>query len=358
MTKQATIQRILDLQPIPEADKIEVASVLGWKVVVEKGLYKVGDLCIYCEIDSFLPVRPEFEFLRKSSFKVMNNEEGFRIKTCKLKKQLSQGLCLPISILELTTYEENGKKYYGVKTKMTSCEGETLYLDLEEGTDVSEFLNIKHYEKPIPVNMAGIIKGNFPGFIFKTDEVRIQSEPELLEQLKEKPYYITVKCDGTSFTAYYKDGNLGVCSRNLELKEDENNAYWKVAKKYDLLNVLGNYENGYLAIQGELCGPGVQRNPMQLKEIDLFVFNIFSITEGRYFNYIEMKNFCKDHNLKMVPKIEFGSSFNYTQEQLLEMAKGKYEGTQNNREGIVVRSLGKDISFKVLNNDFLLKDEE
>jgi RNA ligase (TIGR02306 family) len=354
---QATLQRILNLQPIQEADKIEVATILGWKVVVQKGLYNVGDLVIFCEVDSFLPVRPEFEFLRKSSFKVMNNEEGFRIRTCKLKGQISQGLILPLNIIKPEAIYEGSNCISFTYDLMT-------YI-IEEGTDVSNVLNIKHYEKPVPANMAGVIKGDFPSFLSKTDEVRIQSEPELLERLKGKPYYITVKCDGTSFTCYFKNGIFGVCSRNLELKEDENNAYWKVAKKYNIENILKElYEKiGLeLCLQGELCGPGIMKNHLQLREIDLFIFNIYDISNGRYYSYEELVDFCIVNKLKTVLVIEKSEppfkGFNYTQEQLLEKAKGKYEGTENNREGIVVRSLDKSISFKVLNNLYLLKDEE
>lgn len=102
--KLASIRRISDIQPIEGADMIELAIVDGWKVVVAKNVgHKVGDMVVYCEIDSFLPIREEFEFLRKSSFKKMGDQEGFRLRTSKLRGQISNGLILPLSVLESFT---------------------------------------------------------------------------------------------------------------------------------------------------------------------------------------------------------------------------------------------------------------
>ncbi len=113
--KLASVVKIVDIQPIKDADAIVVASVKGWKVVVKKGEFNVGDLAVYYEIDSFLPVRPQFEFLRKSSFKRMGSSEGFRLKTIKLRGQISNGLLMPLSSLESLTngkiIEKNDKKY-------------------------------------------------------------------------------------------------------------------------------------------------------------------------------------------------------------------------------------------------------
>lgn len=361
---EATIQKIIDIQPIEGADRIEVCSVLGWKVVVQKGLHKVGDFIIYIAIDSILPKLPQYEFI-KSTKTTEDGKEWFYVRTVKLRKQISQGLILRLESLQSEKYDyniipnhlidENNKKLTNI-----ICDGKRV-IDLIEGLDVSEYLGVQHYEKPIPANMTGTVRGSFPSFISKTDETNIQTIPEAIEQLKGKPYYITEKCDGTSFTAYYQEGNLHVCSRNLELVENPDNAYWKVAKKYDLLNVLGNNEGGYLAIQGELCGPGIQKNPMGLQEVDLFVFNIYDIQKAQYFNYNELCSFCDNNKLKMVSVIKKSEApfklFEYTLEQLLEIAKGKYKGTENHREGIVVRSLDKEISFKVLNNDFLMGEK-
>ena len=101
MRKLASIRRIADIQPIPGADAIEVCTIDGWKVVAQKAMgYKVGDLVVYFEIDSWIPhkIAP---FLTKNAAipKVFNGVEGERLKTIKLKGTTSQGLILPLSAL-------------------------------------------------------------------------------------------------------------------------------------------------------------------------------------------------------------------------------------------------------------------
>lgn len=337
MAKEATIQKILALEPIPGADRIEKATILGWSVVVEKGLYKVDDLVIYIFIDSVIPKKDQYAFI-KSTKKLEDGTEMYYIRTIKLRGQLSQGLVLPISALP---------------------QGTTPTI----GQDVSESLGVQHYEKPIPAQLSGQVKGNFPSFIPKTDETRIQSWPEALEAIQGKSYYISLKVDGTSGTFYHYNGNFGVCSRNLELKDTEENSFWRIAKKYALPEKLALL-NKNLAIQGEVVGPGIQKNPLALKEIDLFVFNIFDIDTGKYFNFSEFSSIVFELGLKTVPILEKGTDFKYTQDQLLELAKGKYEGTNNHREGIVIRPMyetkttkGERLSFKVVNNQYALQEE-
>jgi len=327
----ATIQIITDIQPIPDADAIEVASVMGWKCVVKKGEFKIGDKCVYIGIDTIVPETPQFEFLRKAHY---------RIKTIRLRKQLSQGIIFPLTIIQ------NQQEWV-------------------EGQDVTEIVNVRKYEKPIPINLAGIIKGNFPSYIPKTDEIMLQSILSVLNEIKDKEVYITVKCDGTSATFVNHDNEVHVCSRNLSLKETEDNVYWKMYHKYHLENMPPEF-----AVQGEICGPGIQKNKLELTEQELFVFDIYNINQGKYLNYFEMVDFCKNYNLQTVPLIQV-CKFDYTLEQLLEMAKGKYPNGQN-REGIVIRPVNESyskiidkkygrqgrMSFKVLNNDYLEKDDD
>ena len=201
--KLASIKKITNIQPIEGADMIELASVGGWNVVVAKNVnHKVGDLVIYCEIDSFLPIKEEFEFLRKSSYKKMDEQEGFRLKTMKLRGQLSQGLILPISIL--------------------NPPGTNIYVESFEGLDVTEMLGIVKYEPPIPTQLAGKVVGGFPSFIQKTDEERIQNLSNEYEHYKTNhKFFVTEKLDGTSMTVYLNEGKFGVCSRNWELEKDE-----------------------------------------------------------------------------------------------------------------------------------------
>jgi RNA ligase (TIGR02306 family) len=329
----ASIQRIISVEPIPNADRIERVKVLGWDCVARKGIFKLGDLCVYIEIDSLIP-----KYLLTDN---PEDKELIRLKTVKLKKQLSQGLVLD---LESTLIASKTTSGCGLSDLYHDdlCKGE------EVGYDLTEYLGIKKYEKEIPAQLQGLIKGNFPSFIVKTDEVRIQSEPKLLELLKGKPYYISQKMNGTSATYYKLDGKFGVCSRNIELKDGEN-VYWKIARKYNIEDIL---TDGY-TIQGEICGPNIQKNQIGLEDHVLYVFNYIKIKGGEK---IDFTNFGWI-NPPLVPILEKGNSFNYTLEELIEMAKGTYPSGEL-QEGIVVRSLDQTISFKVLNNDYLLKEGE
>ena len=256
----ATIRTIGELRPIEGADKIELAIVDGWQVVVAKDVeHMVGDKVVYCEIDSFLPVRDVFEFLRKSSYKKMGDQEGFRLKTIKLRGQVSQGLILPISIVPVTQF--------------------ATAVNLPEGMDVTEMLGIVKYEPPIPAELAGKVKGGFPSFLQKTDEERVQNlVKEYMEYTldSKNQFYVTEKLDGSSATFYFHNGEFGVCSRNLELLETEGNTFWKVARELYLeekLKAMGNN----ICLQGELIGEGIQGNPYKIKGHTVKFFNIFNI---------------------------------------------------------------------------------
>ena len=218
MRKLASIQTVNAVEPIPNADAIEKIRVLGWWVVVKKGEHQPGDKLVYCEIDSLLPERPEFEFLRASSFKPAQTDAtgevilpaGFRIKTVRLRGQVSQGICFPLSILppEATT---------------------------DEGADVTDLLGVLKWEPPLPVGMGGKVKGLFPGFLPKTDETRVQVLEAVLERHRGKTFYVTEKLDGTSFTAFLRQGEFGICSRNLWMDEtDESNVLVRVAMSASL----------------------------------------------------------------------------------------------------------------------------
>src|SRR3954468_14458051 len=218
MRTLASIQTVNGVEPIPNADAIEKIRVLGWWVVVKKGEHRAGDPVVYCEIDSLLPERPEFEFLRASSFKPAQTDPeggvvlpaGFRVKTVKLRGQVSQGICFPLSVLPP-----------GAPT--------------EEGADVTELLGVRKWEPPLPVGMGGKVKGGFPGFLPKTDETRVQVLESVLERHRGKTFAVTEKLDGTSFTAFIREGVFGVCSRNLWMDEtDESNLLVRVARRLKL----------------------------------------------------------------------------------------------------------------------------
>ena len=341
--KLATVRIINDIQPIEGADMIELAIVDGWKVVVAKNVgHKVGDMVIYCEIDSFLPIKEEFEFLRKSSYKKMGDQEGFRLKTIKLRGQVSQGLILPISVLNPTDTN--------------------IYVTPFEGLDVTDMLGIVKYEPPIPAELAGKVKGLFPSFIRKTDEERIQnlaSEYELFKtQNKEGvKFYVTEKLDGSSATYYFKDGIFGVCSRNLELLETEGNTFWKVARELMLEEKLGTLDNN-ICLQGELIGEGIQGNPYKIKGQTVRFFNAFNIDTQEYLGLGEFIALINGMNLETVPVLDTNFTLPETVEDMLKVADDKSVlNFSFDREGIVIRSSDRTISFKAISNKFLLNEK-
>jgi RNA ligase (TIGR02306 family) len=334
--KLASIRRISDIQPIEGADMIELAIVDGWKVVVAKEVgHRINDLVVYCEIDSFLPIKEEFEFLRKSSFKKMGDQEGFRLKTIRLRGQVSQGLILPMSIFAL--YPSNPT----------------------EGDDVTEALGIVKYEPPIPAELAGKVKGLFPSFIRKTDEERIQNLASEYDEMRKHTYYVTEKLDGSSATFYYNNGEFGVCSRNLELLETEGNTFWKVARELDLENKMREYgENANISIQGELIGESVQWNPYKIKGQTVRFFNLFHIDLQEYDSLSLFQSLVTELGIETVPVLDTHFHLPDTIDELLKMADGKSELNPNfDREGIVIRSLDRKISFKVISNKFLLNEK-
>lgn len=335
--KLASVRKISDLRLIEGADNIELAIVDGWQVVVAKNVeHKVGDFIVYCEIDSFLPIKEEFEFLRKSSYRKSTEAEGFRLRTVKMRGQISQGLILPISVLG------SG-------------------ISLEEGMDVTEMLGIVKYEPPISAELSGLAKGFFPSFIPKTDEVRAQNIPNEYKTYIESndDFYITEKLDGSSATFFINNGEFGVCSRNLELLETEENTFWKVARELDLENKM-RAKNKNFAIQGELIGEGIQGNPYKIKGQTVRFFTAFDIDVYKRFDYAEFAMFMARNQLEVVPllSIKAGADLPKTIDELLKFAEGKsFLNEKTEREGIVIRTSDNVISFKAISNKFLLKDK-
>lgn len=340
--KLATVRRIKEILPIEGADRIELAVVDGWKVVVAKDVqHKVGDLVIYCEIDSFLPIREEFEFLRKSSYKKMGDQEGFRLRTAKMKGQISQGLILPISVL--------------------NPPDTNIYVQPFEGLDVTEMLDIVKYEPPIPANLAGKVKGLFPSFLIKTDEERVQNiavEYSALCFQSKHQFYVTEKLDGSSATFYINNGEFGVCSRNLELLETENNSFWKVARELKLEENLRALEKN-ICLQGELIGEGIQGNPYGIKGQTIRFFSVYQIDSRTRLGIKDLEDICFMIGLQTVPILESNFLLPNTIEEMLQYAEGKSAlNPKTEREGVVVRSLDGTISFKAISNKFLLKNEQ
>ncbi len=334
--KLASVVKIVDIQPIPGADAIVVATVKGWKVVVKVNEYKVGDLAVYYEIDSFLPIRPQFEFLRKSSYKRMGSTEGFRLKTIRLRGQISQGLLTPIP--------------EGISNP-------------KEGDDLTDALDIVKYEPPIPAQLAGKIKGTFPSFIPKTEEIRIQNfESEVGFSPVGERAYVTEKLDGTSFTCYFNNGVFGVCGRNWELSETSDNSLWRMANLLQLKEKMTKHGKN-IALQGELIGAGINGNLYGLSDHKLFFFTGYDIDKGRRMFFDELEWVLFGLDLQMVPVLEkYGfviPNESNIVDYMLKYAEGKSVlNMEVDREGVVVRGLEREFSFKAISNTYLLGSKD
>lgn len=349
MRALATIRSIESINPIENADAIDVASIGGWNVVVKKGVHIVGELVVYFEIDSWIPEHLAPFLDNGSGSREFEGVKGYRLRTKKLRGVVSQGLILPIN----------------------EVFGHTDDFAFHEDMDVTETLNVKKYEKPVNAQLAGIARGNFPSFIPKTDQERIQNLKRDLNDYNaaELAFEVTEKVDGSSCTVYRNDRLIedekspyGVCSRNLDLKETEGNSFWSTARSAGVIEALEKFGHN-IAIQGELAGPGVQGNQYKLSRLMFFVFDIFNIDSQEYFDAFAREAFCQLFNLTPAPVVEANFKLtDATVESLLTMAEGesKLNASGNStREGLVFKcNTDPSISFKAISNKWLLKYEE
>lgn len=335
MRKLASVKVIEEVKAIPEADRICAYQVGGWWVVDTVGKYQIGDLAVYIEIDSWIP-HELAPFLSKGQEpREFNGVKGERLRTVKLRGQISQGLLLS----RLVALDKIG--------------------EIAEGQDVTELLGIQKWEAPIPAQLAGDVEGPFPSFIPKTDQERIQNLVAEYDAWKQEgdEWEVTEKLDGSSMTVFFNDGHFGVCSRNWELRESEGNSLWRVARQYDIEGILRS--KGQFALQGELIGEGVQGNPYKIKGQDFFIFDIYDIDQGRYLSPSERKAFIQGTTLKHVPILNEAESFKDhigTIQHVLTWAEGKSVlNDKTEREGLVFKRRDGAVSFKAISNKFLLK---
>lgn len=334
MRQMATLRRIDAIQPIPNADAIECVVVGGWKVVAKKGEYQPGDLAVYCEIDSWIP-NDLAPFLSKKEPKEFNGVKGERLRTVRLRGQLSQGLLLPLTVLK-----NDGAWIAGVT--------------VDDGTDVSDVLGIQKWEAPIPAQLAGQVRGNFPSAIPKTDQERVQNIN--LNEYLEDTYEVTEKLHGASCTFYLdKEGDFHVCSRNLDLKPDPNNAYWKAAYKLDIEAKMRKANLFGYAIQGELCGEGINGNNYQLG-LEFFAFDVYQVGIG-YWRPTARQRLIEMLGIRHVPVLTTMTMMHSTKEEILAGAEGTSAIAPCKREGLVYKSEHSDKTFKAVSNAWLLKYE-
>lgn len=328
--KLASIEIIKEVKKHSNADSLDLATILGWQSVIKRGEYKAGDKVVFVVVDTILPRAPWSEFLVDKK----NPEKPIRLNTVKLRGEYSSGLVLPLSILP-----ENVQGW-------------------QEGADVGGFLEIKKYEKEISASLSGEVVCVFPTYLAPmTDEDNGLSNPEIVDLvLKSDEITVTQKLDGSSATLIIENGEIKhVCSRRLSLKETSSNAFWYAARKLTI-------PEGFTGIiQGELMGPGIQGNQLELKEPTLYVYQIKQ--DHSYLTYDEMLNLCVQVlNSKCVPLNFCGSP--------KEFCDGDYKKMQNHAdgmkfengklmEGIVVRPKsyqqsgnGRPLGFKLVNRNY------
>lgn len=345
--KLVTIRRISELNPIPKADAIECAKIDGWNVVVKKGEFEVGDPCVFIEIDSVLPDIEPFKFLTEKQGKTFyNGKFGARLKTIRLRGQLSQGLALPLSAFDL-----DGIREY--------AEG--------SGNDAAEYLGIWKYDPPPTAELAGKIAGSWPAWLPKTDQERIQNlDPSELTGV----YAVEEKMDGTSMSVWIDEhGVLGVGSRNMSLKIDDpsnaQNSYVRMAHDSGLLGWLSAHvlpQDTPFAIQGELCGPNIQGNPYNLDRPVFYAFDIFAPKKGCKLDWHARDEIIEKMQLAgvKISTVPFIRLVNLDEiegdkiQTLLLEADGLSEVYPTAREGIVLKNTTNgNISFKCISNRYL-----
>jgi RNA ligase (TIGR02306 family) len=341
--KLVTVRQVGAIRPIAGADAIECATVEGWQVVVKKAEFAPGDACVYFEIDAFLPLGDErYIFLAKNRI-VWNDKEGVRLRTIKLRGQVSQGLILPlVAFPEIAGLIDED-------------------LAAARKLDFSGLLGIEKWEAPIPANLAGEVEGPFPGFIRKTDQERIQNLPEVLHDADNSLFEATIKLDGSSMTVFHNAGSAGVCGRNWQLKDVAGNSLWRVASEGRLLDALTALGRN-IALQGEIIGEGIQGNQEKLRGQEFRLFDVFDIDNQAYLGHAERGQVVGElvklgAKLQQVPFLELLplSRFGGSMEAILAYAEGPSLNPQTAREGVVFKRLDGSFSFKAISNTYLLK---
>lgn len=354
----------------PNADALDILTFeeIAWRCVDKIGLRKPGDLVVYIPIDALVDTkRPEFAFLAPRA-----KADGFaRIRTMKLRGEISQGLVIsaPPLLLVPTMVDDNQQG---------------MEIEPNPGNDAAYHYGIIKYEPPpefIPANAAGL----FPSWCQKSDAERYQNFNRNIQPFADEEFFITKKMDGTSCTVFYdaeRENPLGVCSRNLELKEDDlgsdkyfdtgairqsTNTYWKIAREKDLLQKVKDIatERGCtkIALQGEICGPGIQGNRAGLNAITFYCFDIFDGIRNEYLPYSEFLDTCRRHSIDTVPVIAERTIREDIETGFKWISGLKYDNGLPAEGAVYVAKIPREVGnlgrlkFKFINPEFLLKYE-
>lgn len=356
MRKMVTIRQISDIRPIEGADAIECLQIDGWTVVSRKGIHKVNDFVYFFEVDSLLPDTEIFrdaagrDGLKKSMLPDLSIVEGYRIKSIKLRGQLSQGMVMPLSVFGLTQHEARQA--------------------FEAQTDFAESLGVTVYEKPVDATLYGKVAGSFPSFVPKTDVVRVQNQLKRLWEAYEnnERFEISYKLDGSSCTVFRKDGEIGVASRNMKLRISEDNktnafvvAANKVHNKQKVSEIFGDY-----VFQGELLAPKIQGNFEGVKDVCYYIFAVYDVSNQCYLSPTYASEFVDSLGLDYVPvanpctslRERFGECEDVKDlcGKIIEDCEGGSGLNGKYREGFVYKSLTTPFTFKAISPQYLLKN--
>jgi RNA ligase (TIGR02306 family) len=345
MRKLATIRKISNIISIPDADKICTYVVDGWTIVDNVGKYQIDELVIMIEIDSWIPTELAPFLSKGKEPREYNGVKGEKLRTIRLRKQLSQGLILPLKVL----IKSHGKDSFSSTVPYV------------EDNDVTEFLGIQKWEAPINAQLAGLVRGNFPSLVPKTDQERIQNLKNELDQWTNNENFtweISEKLEGSSCTMYIDDeGEFHVCSRNLDLKKDENNSFWKVAIDNKIEQKMKDAGLMGYALQGELVGAGIQGNIYEMQDQRFYVYDIYDTHKGEFIKPLYVRVLCQEMGINHVPIMDVAFVIDKTMSQMLDFADGQSVMGLIGclREGLVFKcnEYGGP-SFKVISNKYLL----
>lgn len=360
MRKLASVRQVKATRPIPDADKIMVAVVDGWECVVKKDEFQVGEKVVYIEIDSIMPATKEYEFLEPRKY---------RVRTIKLRGQISQGLVLPMSVLkkkpEKYAVGDDVTEELGVKKYDPQAEHEAKLIEAKKKktNPVKRWLMRFSWFRKIILAKEPVKA--FPDWIKKTDETRIQNAPRLFEDIKRRKIkcYSTEKIEGQSGTFFYdttgKKPVFGVCSRNWWLVKRDTSSYWSIAEQYNMQEVLKDMAERFgakrVVIQGEIVGPGIQKNIYKLDKYDIYVFNI--LIDSMKFDANAITEIIGEYNIKAAPIVSTYEELPETMAELINASAGQSQLADVKREGRIYRNIHENISFKVINPEYLLNQE-
>ncbi len=366
MRKLVTIRRMEKIYPIPKADRLELGTVGGWSVIIKKGEIKEDDLFVFFEIDSFLPADPLYDFLGRTT--THQGQEGYRIRTMKMRGAISQGLALPMDM------------FYKYKEEIQFIEGE----------DITDIVNVIKYDIDLvrggpktPGSNPGRPKGSFPSFIPKTDQERIQNLGHYFTQHEDTEFEETIKLDGSSMTCYkavlatgfqqllikltfglyIPKPHFGVCSRNLELKRptdtDKQSNFWNTA-------LIANLENDLpvgFAVQGEVIAPNIQSNYEKVTKAEFYIFNVYSISASSYLLPDAARKWVAKYLPKATyipviePKIAILKEYP-SFDSMQTRVSGPSLNPGVKAEGRVYKAVDGSCSFKCISNEYLLQKDK